>query len=154
MLLLKSSPYKIKTGTDCQLPFFILLGFCLVYLLFSWGAEVFFHFPPCSLCLMQRYLLLLIAFNGILGVFSQFKTSYVVTCQILLIVLFTLAMIHIFIQSGLIYYTCPSKIHTPTLWNYQSMFCSATPKSIVGLPFAIFNALGALVVFCLFLKRT
>lgn len=154
MQLLKSFLYKIKTAPDYQIPLFVLLTFSTLCLLVSWGVELLFHVQPCSLCLIQRYLLVLIVLNGALGLFSQFKTSYAITCQILLVVLFLIGALHSCIQLGIIHNSCSLGTFSKLVRNYHSLFCPQKSFNIFNIPLSLFNSTGSLVSLLLFLTHS
>lgn len=147
MPLLKSLPHIIKIWASRRLSLVYLLVFCIASLLISFGAELFFHVKPRPLCLTQRYLVILIAFNAFVGSRSLFKNSYVITCKILLIVLFITALTHTSIQLGLIGHL--SSLQTE---NSEISKLLQDPRSFFytfRIPLSLFNVVGACLTFWL-----
>ncbi|MFS8563947.1 MAG: disulfide bond formation protein B [Rhabdochlamydiaceae bacterium] len=145
---MKSSLHKIKMKTGLQSPLVYLLVFSLVSLLVSFGTEMFLHLRPCPLCLTQRYLLILIALNGFLGARSLFKVSYIITCKILLVVLFiaslTLTSIKLGFKGHLAYFSQKeSSAILKLLEDPHSFFYG------FHAPLSLFNVLGASIIFFL-----
>ncbi len=146
MPILKSFLYKIKTSSDYRLPFLALMIFSLFFMIASWILEFAFHHHPSPLSILQRYLLPLIALNALLGFRSQFKTSYVITCQLLVLTIFVISIIHTLIQFGLIHGLCVSE-ECALSWERASNF------HIYNIPLSLFKSLGAIGIFILFLRN-
>lgn len=141
MLPLKSFPYKIKLHSSYTGSFVSLLIFCFLFMIASWGLEFFLNSQPNFLSILQRYLLPLLALNGILGLLSQFKTSYVITCQLLLLVLFIMSLLNTLIQIGL--------VHEPI---FTTEWDSDNKIHLLNVLVSLFKSLGSISIFALFLR--
>jgi hypothetical protein len=148
MSLLKSFPYKTNPP-DYTLSFVSLVVFSLFCAAASWGGELLLSIPTSSLSLIQRYLLFLMGINGVLGLISRFKTSYLITCQILLFIFFVMSTIQTFFHLGCMYRLSSLQAEISEM---LSLLCSQKSFTLLNIPFPFFNALGSMSVFLLLLR--
>ena len=145
MQKLKSFLYRVNLRSREQKIFAILIVFALLSLFISCFLEFFFPYLGCSFSIFHRYLLILISLNGLLGVFRPFKTSYIKTCQILLITLLITTLIQAVLPLNFIENIFSLKVGT--------VKHSLLSPALLTNSFLTLSSLGSIFILVLFLRK-
>lgn len=134
--------------------FTLVLG--LLYSFLGLGISFFYGYlggvEPCKLCNWQRICLQGIFLVCLFGVFSNYVTFFTLSMSLLLLISFSLASFHFFIQFGWISDFCavPTKIQ-----NYDEFMkmlnsskgCAVSTFKLFGIPITVLNAISAFILF-------
>ncbi|PJD94554.1 MAG: hypothetical protein CK425_11280 [Parachlamydia sp.] len=129
----------------------INLGISGSALLISYCTEFLFQIPPCTLCIVQRFIWMFIFFCTILAFFSSNQRLLLLIIMSLALIGGTLGIYHLLIQNGFIRDLC-KVTKVSTIQDFELMLnvksgCSEKSLSFLKIPLPFFNVLGSLGCF-------
>lgn len=127
---------------NCSKKYHFLTFFCcFCALFFAYFSEFFYKLTPCSLCVYERYFLVIILLASLYNIIFQPK-KYLVPS--LLFSAFFLSIFHILVEKNVLIFQCKSA-KTPTIKSFLKMLstpnCNYPTWEIFGISATIYYAI-------------